>query len=581
MKIPNDKDQVRAFVAWLVQCCTNSQGERRPLYDKRRRYFLYGNNQTKIARVNELDSHLALLRSFLFAGDQVSWAVSAPANADDEEQAKFLAIQDYWNESANASGLTDAYDEALLWALCHDTMILKLGWNDRTKQEFAQIVEPAMFGVFEEYLDFDSQQAYTHTFVIDYDDAVNRLVRAGLPNEIPNLKPTGGGVSDLGLPSAVSQLIIAATGGGNAMGVSGNVQGTVNTDFEAAPSYTPKVPHSICAFHEVTVWDDEAQDWRFFHVIDPDIIVSDSKKTIAALKLAGSNGHAPEYESQTNFFLKGEHPFVAITPFPLYNYTWGKSHLEDLIPLQNWLLERLTQIDEILDRQSDPAVSFAGYSGMDDERMEAWGGPGTFAQDPLPGARAEIHYPTMPEDLFAEFDRILALFMERSGMTEIMAGRGERNVRGRGHARELRTTGAGRVRNTATKLESSLTQLASKGLKLKAKNDDTPLRTPDGKEFVLAQVLAGDDYSMRVSGHSHSPLFTMESTDIAFALLKTKAITREWLLRLIKPPHLVDLIQDLRKVAKAEQAQQAEQQKQIALGLAKPGAKPRASGAAS
>lgn len=554
MKIPNDPEELRNFLCWLIECCTNSQNERRPLYEKRRRYMLFGQNKTEIARVNELDSHVSLLRSFLFAPDQVSWSISAPPNADDAEQARFLVVQDTWNDDASSSGLTDAYNDALLWSIGYDTMILKSGWNDRSHQGFAELVEPGMFGVFEEYRDFDSQQAYTQTFVLDYDDACERLIRAGLAKEIPNLRRTGGGASDLGLPSAVSNIIIAATGGGNAMGVAGNVQGTVNTDFESSPSYAPKVPHSVCAFHEVTVFDSDADDWRFFHVIEPDIVLSDSKRTIEALKGTGKIG--PDYDSPTNFFLKGEHPFTAITPYPLYNYVWGRCHLEDLIPLQNWLLERLTQIDEILETQADPAKSFAGYSGLDDERMEAWGGPGTYAQDPLPGAKAEIHYPTMPEDLFSEFDRILALFMERSGMTEIMAGRGERNVRGRGHARELRTTGAGRVRNVATRLESSLTQLAEKGLRLKAKNDKTPLKTTDGEEFVLAQVLDNSDYRIRISGHSHSPLFTMESAETAFALLKAKAISREWLLRLIKPPHLNDLITDVRKIAKQEQAQQ-------------------------
>ena len=109
------------------------------------------------------------------------------------------------------------------------------------------------------------------------------------------------------------------------------------------------------------------------------------------------------------------------------------------------------------------------------------------------------------------------------------------------------------MRKVATGLEKSLTRYADIGLKLKAKNDDTHLRTPDGKEFVLAQVLGEEDYQIRVSGHSHSPLFTMESTETAIALFKAQSIDREWLLRLIKPPHMRDLINALRKRIIAEQ----------------------------
>lgn len=536
---------------------------------------MFGQNTSEIVRYNKLKSHLALLTSFLFAPDQISYAVSAPHNASEQLSAQYLAIEDDWNGDFTDCGLADAYDEALTWACVYDTMILKSGWNDITKQQFPQMVEPASFGVFQEYIgDFSAQRAMCHTYVLDYDDARERMIRAGLASDIPKLREVGGGSSDIGLPSILNQMIISATGGAN---IQGNIQGTVNPSYEAGPSYAAKLSHMVVPFHELWVWDSAAEDWRTFHVLEPDFIVSDSKATIFALKQTGKHKVKPDYESSTNLFLKHENPFTPVTPWPLYNYFWGDCHLEDLIPLQNWLTERLTQIDEILEQQVDPAKDFAGYSGLDDERAAAWGGPGSYVTDPLPGAKASIHYPTMPEDVFREFDTIQGLFMEQSGFTEIMAGRGERNVRGRGHARELKTTGAGRVRKVATGLEKSLTRYADVGLKLKAKNDDTRLKTPDGAEFVLAQVLGESDYQIRVSGHSHSPLFTMESSETAFALFKAQSIDREWLLRLIKPPHQRDLINSLRKRLAAEQKNREDM---IAKGLdpatgkARPGAKP-------
>ena len=569
MRIPDEPAEQEKFLRWLIDSCTKSQPERRSLYEKRRRFYLYGQDRMEIVRFNKLKSHLSLLRSFVYAEDSCTFSVSAPKNADEGTVAKFLAIQDDWNDNFTSSGLADDYDEALLWAIVFDSMFLKLGWNDVTHEQFAQLVEPASFGVFEEYKPFENQQAMVHTFILDYDDAVERLLRGGLAHRIHELKMVGGGTDDTGLPGTMKQLVISATGGAN---VQGNIVGEVNPSYESAPTYQAQVSHTVVPFHEVTVWDSVSLDWRYFHVIDPTIIVSDSKRTVKAIKELGNHKEKPKYDSETNIFLKQEHPFIAVTPYTLFNYMWGDCHLEDLIPLQKWLNERLDQIDEILVMQVDPPMDFAGYSGLDDERMEAYGGPGTRVSDPLPGAKVTEHQPQMPEDLFREFSMISdVLFLEQSGFTEIMAGRGEKNVRGRGHARELKTTGAGRVRKVATGLEKSLTRLADKGLKLKAKNDDTQLMAEDGSKFVLAQVLEGE-YSIRVAGHSHSPLFTMESDEKAMALFKSQAIDREWLLRLLQPAHLADLIHALRKRVKAEQ--QARQQ-QMQAGQIGPDGKPR------
>lgn len=562
MRIPEEAAAQEQFVRWIIDSCCQSQAERRSLYEKRRRYYLYGQNKNQIVRYNKLKSHLALLRSFIFAEDSCTFSVSAPKNADDKTIAQFLAVEDDWNADFTASGLADQYDEALLWSIVYDTMILKLGWNDVTHSQFAEIVEPASFGVFEEYKDFESQQAMVHSFIIDYDDAVERMLRGGLAHRIHELKEIGGGTSDTGLPGTLNQIVISATGGAN---VQGNIVGEVNPNYEASPSYAAKVSHTVVAWHEVTVWDSAARDWRYFHVIAPSIIVSDSRKTIDALTRSGKRVKE-RFASTTNFFLKQEHPFVAITPYRLYNYMWGDCHLEDLIPLQNWLNERLDQINEILEAQVDPAKDFAGFSGMDDERMESWGGPGTYVQDALPGAKATLHYPQMPPDLFSEFSVISdVLFLEQSGFTETLAGRGEKNVRGKGHAQQLQTTGGGAIRKVATGLEKSLTRLADKGLKLKAKNDDTKLKVPGGEEFVIEQIVSGSDYSITVNGHSHSPLFTATSNELALTLFKAHAIDREWLIRMTNPPHQSDLLHSLRKMVIAEnQARQQALQARIA-----------------
>ena len=75
-----------------------------------------------------------------------------------------------------------------------------------------------------------------------------------------------------------------------------------------------------------------------------------------------------------------------------------------------------------------PAASESAYVGAPEAMT-----PTTRVRKPS-WSRMEMT-PQMPEDLFREFDAIGAMFMEQSGFTEIMAGKGEKNVRGQGHAR--------------------------------------------------------------------------------------------------------------------------------------------------
>lgn len=562
MIIPSDASRKKNLLQFVLETCITSQTERRRLYEKRRNYFLFGQDTESMVKFNRLQSHIPLLCSFLFQGDQCAFDIAAPKNASEQDVAKWLAVQDDWNESFQDDGLADVVDEAIQWAVIYDTMMIKQGWNDITSSQYALMIDPSAFGVFQEEIsDFSRQQAFVHSYYLDYDDAVERLMRAGLSSELGKLKPLSTGASDFTLPGSLNQMVISATGGEN---LGGNVSGTLNPSYEAQPTYKARVDRPVVPFHEMWIWDTEAADWRTFHMTGPDVILTDSKDYIATIKKMGGP-RADKYDSETNLFLKHDHPFTAITPYKQYDYFWGMCHLDTLIKLQDWSNERLSQIAEILEKQADPAKNFSGFMGMDDDRAEAWGGPGTYVFDQMPNAKAELIAPQMPEDLFREFDEIGGLFMQQSGFTEIMSGRGEKNVRGAGHARELKTTGSGRVRKVAGGLERPLVRIADIGLKLKARNDDEHLEVEiEGKKesFVIAQVLGQSKFTVRVAGHSHSPLFTAESQDLALLLIKFGAIDQEWLIRLTRPPQQASLLHALKQKqkerAKALAAQQAQ-----------------------
>ena len=78
-------------------------------------------------------------------------------------------------------------------------------------------------------------------------------------------------------------------------------------------------------------------------MVDPGIILSDSMRTIEVLKKAGSFKAARKdqeqfYNTTCNPFFPKDHPYVQICPYGIYEYFWGKAHIESLIPLQQWSL---------------------------------------------------------------------------------------------------------------------------------------------------------------------------------------------------------------------------------------------------
>lgn len=545
MKIPQDTADKETFLRLIIDACMASEQERRALYEKRRRYFLYGQNQDAKVRFNRLKSHMKLVASFLFSPESLVFNVTPPKNATEEVTQKFLALQDDWNEDVHDSGIADMFAEGVLWGLNYDTMIGKIGWNDTTKQAFVELVEPSSFGVYrEDRMDFTSQPAMNHSLLIDYDEACTRLTQAGMANRIPELKIEGQPANN-DLPNAVNRLIITATGGENLMG---NVMGNVNPDYEAGPLFRAKLVAPMTRWNETWVWDTDAEDYRIFHSFDGPILISDSADTVKILQEKG-NGKV-KFDSKTNWFLEKENPFFPITPFTLYNYFWGDCHQEDIIPLQNWSTKRLEEIDDVLEKQVDPDRAFIGFQGLADEKMGSFGDEGRYVADSMPGAKVEEFRPPMPPDLFREFTEIGALMMEASGLTEVVSGKSSGGARGGQQQKQMQITGGGQIRKIAIGLEHALVRMGELGLKLKIKNDDTKIKLPDGNEFVASQV--ADGYSMHVAGHSHSPLFTLETRELAQMLFKAQAIDREWLIRMLNPTESSNLIHSLRNREKAE-----------------------------
>jgi len=535
--------------------CLSSREERRSLYDLRRRFFLYGtdNNRTESVKFNRLQAHLDLVASFLYAADYAKYDLSVGQNREQALVDQALALQDHWNDVFRDSGLAYLAGDAMLWSLVNDTMFIKMGWSNERRQLYGTLVNPANFGVFDESnTDLDHQEAFTHRYRIPWDNAVVRLLRAGLKDEIKKLGTTQG-TERAEYPPVFQALMISATGGTN---ITGNIAGMAPAVFSPVPTYEPKNDFPTVEFQEVWMWDDVHDDYVVCTIAQPDIILTDSRETIATLGRRSETDPA-NWNTETNPYMAGEHPFVPFTPFTLPDFFWGEAHCDRLIPLQRWTNERLDQIAEILEMQVDPPKAFSGFMGLNDEKAGAFGGPGTWVLDQLPNAKVEPMRPEMPQDLFTEFKEIGSIFLEASGLTETVTGKGEAGVRGGGHAKQLAATGSSRIRKIAVNMEQPLVKMGDLGIKLVQRNSKEKLRVKSGEQFYPAQF-ATDDWNLRISGHSHSPLFANESRELAALLLKAKSIDREMFIRMLNPPGADAMITGIRKmVAQENQMAQA------------------------
>src|SRR5215472_7264698 len=134
MIIPRDKAKRDEKVKWVAQVCRQSQEDRKKIYDRRKRYFLYGTYGQETVRYNRLYAHMDLVASFLFAEDHARFSISAPRNSPEPIIKQMLAAEDDWNDTFRDSGLASQFGTDLIWALVYDSMFIKMGWNSEREE---------------------------------------------------------------------------------------------------------------------------------------------------------------------------------------------------------------------------------------------------------------------------------------------------------------------------------------------------------------------------------------------------------------------------------------------------------------
>ena len=526
MKIPKNPVERDAFYSDLIEKCNISVDERQKSYSNLRQYYLFGAAADEAdTPFNKIYPSIDLLTSFLFAAETTNFATHLGADEDEKEYDKLPVWNRAVNDEWHSSGAGLIFGTALTWALVYNTMFVKVRVANNQLHPYA--VDPSMMGVLREDIPFtDRQEALCHTFYTTVDQ-LRRDLEAHPDRDtiLANINATKERVDSQ--PSGLDRIIMSA--------VTPNMIGNAVTPVLPRNQYLPNVGEDLVKMHELWIWDDEVMDYRI-------VTRTESRVTV--------------YD-RPNFWIPGEHQFVQICPDPLYGYFWGQSEVDGLIGLQRMRSRRMNQITELLDKQANPPRAAIGLSGILEEKLYALNVAGGVLASQEPMGKIESFAPQVPPDLFKEIGEIDLMFSERSGLQNILMGKGEVGVRSGRQTSELARLSSARIRKRALVVEDALQRLATLYGKFIRHYRDTKYIDINGIPFTANQFPA--NFTVKVDAHSNSPIFVEDRKNLAAELLETKSIDRESFLEMVDPPNKELLKRRLKNIEKAEQAAQKQQ----------------------
>lgn len=532
MKIPKGLLDREMFYSDVIDKCNSTVDERRREYETLRNFYLFGCAPDEDeAPFNKIYPSIDLLTSFLFAAETTKFSTHLTADEDEHEYDKL----EIWNRTINDEWLNSnadmVFSSALTWALVYNTMFVKVRVSGNQLHPYA--VDPGSIGVLREDVPFtDRQEAFCHTYFTTKDQ-LRRDLESHPQKESLLAKIDATRVSPQDQSTGLDRIITSA--------VSPNMIGNAVTPVLPRNQYIPKVAEDLVEMQELWIWDDDDNDYRI-------VTRSDNLVTI--------------YD-RPNFWIPGEHQFIQICPDPLYGYYWGQSEVAGLITLQKMRNKRLLQIQELLDLQAKPPKAVIGLSGILEEKLYALNVAGGIVSSQEPMGKVEKFAPDIPQDLFKEINEIDHMFAERSGLQNILQGKGEVGVRSGRQTSELARLSSARIRKRALVVEDALEKMATMYGKFLRHYRKTTLLDSKKIPFTTNQFPA--DFVVKVDAHSNSPIFVEDRKNLAGELLEAHAIDRESFLEMIDPPNKELLKRRLKKIEQAEQeAKKQEQQAEAA-----------------
>lgn len=500
-------------VDWLYNALARlrkSMDDRRGKASTWRAWYLHGAPEWG-ARYNMICPQVGTLAGYLYAPRSVRFSLTAGPVAQLGRIALFetaaVRLRTLWNESC----ADEIYSNQTLWSLVYGSGLAKFLWVDGHPK---CVSVPAFdFGVWRDDLPgLEGQQALLHVYRLDAETVRDWLRKAGMGAATIDgwMRRLGEG-NTANAPSkgaiAVGQMNPIGWTGGGSQGTAGAVTdwGMTSADYGGADTPTLEV-------EELWAKDDDTGDWRIFQIIEKDLILSD----------------------RANDYLPGYHPFVKLTPDPIDHWFWGRSTVEQLIPLQALREKRMNQLDRLCARQANPPMVASGFNGVSDEKAAAvMRRGGLLAASQVPGAKIDLLTPQVSEVSFALINDIDAMFQNTLGLTDMLQGNSG-GERGGAHARALMQAGAGRLTRRMQNIERAVAEGAALLMALARRYDDTVLLNDDNDRYLIGQV--PEEAMVEVAAHSCSPLFSSQATQEAVQLMELGIIDKEDFLDLSDPP---------------------------------------------
>lgn len=523
MKIPSNPVDRQEFYNDLVEKCLVSREERRADYTSLRSWYLFGNGpDDSPAHYNKIYPHIDQLTAFLFSADTTRFTINLGASVHESEHTKVPSLTQLINDKWMDSNGDHVFAMGLTWALAYNSTFIKL--VIRNGQIHPYMVDPSSMGVLREDTPYsDRQEALVQVYYITKGDLARRLY--GHPNRAAIMKRVSESQHQVStVPEGLDRIVMSQT--------DPTIYGNVNLDLYGYNRMKARVAEDTIEMRELYVWNDDINDYQVVTIAEPDVVIYD--------------------RPGEQLFIKGELPFVQITPNPQYDYYWGQSEVQKLIYLQQMRNRRMSEILDLLSKQVNPPTALMGFTGILDEKNFALNRAGGLLANDMAQGKVERLAPEIPNDLFREIDAIDAMFSEASGISSVMSGRGETGVRSQGHASQLARLGSSRAKKRALIIEDALGRIATLYLKVLQQYDPTVLRDTHGMKFIPEQFTK--DFTVKVDAHSNSPIFMEDMRSLAFNLFKAQAIDKESLLDLLDPPMKQLLKDKLKKAEKSEGA---------------------------
>lgn len=531
----------------LVQQCLVSRGDRIAMYERLRTYYLFGcDSGAQPATFNKILPQIDLLVSFLFSAETAKFGINIDAESKEKDNAlpKVPALTRRLNGKWHRSNADIQFGLGVTWSLVFNSMFVKLIQRNQDTAPF--LVDPHSFGVLREDMPFlDDQEAFVHCYSVSKRSLDRLLADHPRRTQIVNTVRASMRAETKDLPPGIQRIVMSQfpMQSGGPQG-----PGQIATPYNLMDAYRAKTADESVELRELWVWDDDENDYRIATMASGGVMIYDRPNT-------------DHKNAQKSMYLPGEHPFIQVCPNPSYDYFYGQSEVDRLTQLQDCRETRMQQIMELLNRQVKPPSALRGqWQGIPDETNYAMQVFGASISSSDPTAEVKQFAPSVPQDTFTEIRAYDEMFNEMMGLSNVVQGKGESGVRSKGHAAELARLGSARIKKRAFTLEDALDKIGLHYMKLMQQHDPSKLRDENKQEFTAEQFTK--EYTVKVDGHSSSPIFVEDQRMTLQGLFEAKAIDRAELIEGLDPPNKQVMLEKLKKIEAAE-AKAAEAERQM------------------